>query len=625
MIDPSWGPFNRFNARRSTPAEVAADFIAPDYYATLRDTIDPQLVIGPRGIGKTTLLKMLLPEAIDNWEGPDAEEARKRIGFTGVFVAADKMWAGQFNQLVDPLGGDAIRAGAQRVFAWAAFSYMALSSFAAAAAYRCRRDGDPSGFRWVEMTLNKEEQLCAAIAEALVAHPATPTFASLSEQMENNVAKLGQLMVSAGSPGISTEELRELLQDELLKVDFFSAVTRFIVAFNRGVGQEEEPWVLLVDEFEFLPPAARLLLGDGFQGRDPRLSYKISLAPYTGLSPFRGTEFDDWARVRIHPPANPANDRFTRALFEGQFRAEIEGLGRLEKALPGRGFEADRRNSFRPQSRNARDIERLASVDPSFRKWLNNRLKKRKVADIAEYEPALRALKGVAMELVRLRLQYRTKDGKVRKRDAGTREKVLPIYGGLRNLYAMTEGNPRWIKALAHALLGERSKGSRIVSPAQQARAIDRVAYTLYYKLKAVNIETTSGHGARSELTKYVDYTPILLLDALGLYLSDKEHSRPFNPKLPGTFVNDIGKDDWVKETVDALVFLGAIIVERPGAEEGPERFRLARMWGPIYRILPRGGEPTSLQRVLDGKAARRHVDRSRPDEGGARETEEAA
>jgi hypothetical protein len=616
MIDPSWGPFNRFNARRSTPAEVAEDFIAPDHYVTLRDTIHPQLVIGPRGIGKTTLLKMLLPEAIDSWEGPDADEARRRIGFTGVFVAADKMWAGQFNQLADPLVGDAIRAGARRVFGWVAFSYMALSSFAAAAAYRCRRDGDPSGFRWVEMAPTQEEQLCAEIAEIWSAHPATASFESLANQMANNVAKLGQLMFSAGSPGLSIEELSELLKSDLLKIDFFSAVTRFIGAFNHAVGQENEPWVLLIDEFEFLPPAARVELGDGFQGRDPRLSYKISLAPYTGLSPFSGTELDDWASVRIHPPANPANDRFTNALFEGQIRAEIKDLGRLDKALPGRGFESGRRNSFRPPSRNARDIERLASVDPGFKKWLEKVLKKRELADVATDDHLLKPLKGTAMELVRLRLQYRDKDGRVRKRD-GTWEKVLPIYGGLRNLYAMTEGNPRWIKALANALLESRSKESRVISAAQQARAIDLVVHTLYNKLKAVNIETSSGHGGTTELTRYVDYTPILLLDALGRYLSDKEHSRPFNPKLPGTFVNDIGDDAWVKEIVDALVFLGAIIIERPGSEEGLESFRLARMWGPIYRILPRGGEPESLQRILDSKAARRLVDKSRPGKRG--------
>lgn len=607
MRDPSWGPYNRYNARRSTPAQVARDFIPPDHYATLRDTVDPQLVIGPRGIGKTTLLKMLLPEAIDAWDSPEAKTARDRIDFTGVFVAADKMWAGQVDQLADPLTGDPIRAKAQNVFARAAFAYMALSSFAAAAAYRCRPDGDVSSFRWVKMRIDQEERLAASIAPAWLAHPATSTFSSLSEQMQGNVAALGQLMVSAGLPGVTKNELRRILRNRLLRVDFYTAAVRFIEAFNRAVNEEEEPWVLLIDEFEFLPPSARGLLGEGFQGHDPRLSYKISLAPYTGSDQFWGSEFDDWERVQLLPPHNPAEDRFTRELLGRQLESE----GRLDKLLKGPGFESERKNSFRPQSRNARDIEKLAEFDNGFKGWLD-KVKKDASLEEAADNPRLRKELRKAMPLVRLRLEYHKWDGATQEKRR-SRQVVPALYGGLRNIYAISEGNPRWIKALAHALREHRRKDARTIPPTAQARAIGEVSSKLYNKLKAVNIETSSGGELKSPFTEYAGLTPSLLLDALGAYLRTQTHDRKFSPDLPGAFENDIEGDEWLKEVVNSLVFLGAIIVEKRGPGGERETFRLARMWAPIFQTLPRRGAARSLKLVLGHASAKKHVRRSKP------------
>lgn len=607
MIDPSEGPYSRYNARRSTPRQVARDFVPPDHYEQLRDTIDPQLVIGPRGIGKTTLLKMLLPEAIDAWDSSEAVLARERIAYTGVFVAADKMWAGQFDQLAEPLQGDPLRADAHEVFARAAFAYMALSAFADAAAYRCRPEGDASSVRWVKLSAAEQERLAAAVAPAWLAHPATATFASLSEQMQDNVAALGQLMQEAGTPGISTRQLKRVLRERLLRVNFFTATVRFIEAFNRSVGQQTEPWVLLIDEFEFLPPAARSLLGEGFQGRDPRLSYKISLAPYTGVAPFRGTQLDDWEKVELSPPHNPAEDRFTTQLLARQ----LAPAGRPEKVLKGMGFGGERKDSYSATSRNAQDIAKLAAFDSGFQRWLERVLDGMSLAEAAEIPKRRREL-GKAMPLVRLRLEYH----KLRDEAHGrrrSRHAVPVLYGGLRNIYAMSEGNPRWIKALGHALLEQRRDAERTIRPAAQTRAITEVAYKLYDKLKAVNIETSSGGDVASRYTQYAELTPSRLLEALGVYLNAQTHERSFSPDVPGAFEKDIKDDAWLADVLNSLVFLGAIIVEKRGPRAEHETIRLARMWAPIFELLPRRGPARSLEGALRHPSARRIVRRSRP------------
>jgi hypothetical protein len=606
MNDPNDGPYSRYNARRSTPAQVARDFVPPDHYWELRETVQPQLVIGPRGIGKTTLLKMLLPEAIDAWDKREAADARRQIAYTGVFVAADKMWAGQFDQLAEPLHGDSLRIDARDAFARAAFAYMALAAFADAAAYRCRPDGDERQFRWVNLEVAESERLVGAVAPAWLAHPATATFRDLAEQMQSKLAALGELMEEAGSPGMRTQQMRKILRERVLRIKFFTAAVRFIDAFNRAVGQQEAPWVLLIDEFEFLPPAARGLLGESFQGHDPRLSYKISLAPYTGTAPFKGTPLDDWEKIELSPPQNPSEDPFTVKLFEDQLSSS-----RPDKMLKGKGFDREGKDSYGPTSRNAQDIGKLAAFDPNFRRWLERVLGGSTLAETAK-NPKRRKELSKAMPLVRLRLEYQ----KLRAGAQGTRRSrhaVPVLYTGLRNIYAMSEGNPRWIKALSHALLEERPRDARTISPAAQTRAITEVAFKVYEKLKAVNIDTSSGGEVVSPYTEYPDLTPKRLLDTLGDYLKVQTHDRAFSPDVPGAFEKDVRDDEWLEEVLNSLVFLGAIVVEKRGRHAEHDTIRLARMWAPIFELLLRRGQPRSLKSALRHPRVRSPVKRSSP------------
>ena len=592
MIDPTQGPYSHFNARRATPAQVARDFVPPDSYWALTRTVDPQLLIGPRGIGKTTLLKMLLPEAIDAWrEEQDVKRARTLIQFTGVFVAADKMWAGQVEQL-----GAAIPPAHRARFGAAAFAYMALDAFANTAAYRIR--GSDDGFLAVRLSSAQEEKIARNVASAWHAHPASASLGDLVDEARAHLSKVGQLMQDAATPGLSDDELDDIRRNRVLSVDFFTASTHFLDAFNRAAGDRLAPWVLLIDEFEFLPPWTRVQLGSAFQGRDPRLSYKLSIAPYTGLEPFAGTQLNDWLQVPLAPSQREQEDPFTHKLLSRQLgdRDPMDVLGRG-------GFEPRENDSYGPRSQNAADVRELARVDPGFRSWAARRQagpsSAKRMKSARNYDSYRKV-----MSVVRLKLEYH-KQGSDEATSGRSRHRVPEIYAGVENIYAMTEGNPRWIKAMAFALLDEADRERISIRADEQARAIDRVSWQLYNNLKAVPIErrTTrpldvSADSGAPAFGEYANLTPFTLVTTLGDYLEARMQGTKFSADQPGIFVLD-DDDPWLEDLLNSLIFLGAVIVESGDSQDSRDGIRLAHMWAPIFRILPRKGRNRSLRRAL--------------------------
>jgi hypothetical protein len=602
--DPTKGAYAELNARSAPPAAVARDFVKPAAYDQLIKTTAPQLLVGPRGIGKTTLLKMLVPEALDAWTTSDGEQARGRVGFTGVFVQADKIWAGQYDRMTGPVGIASERHGREATsgiryrhrkrFGLAAFAFVALAAFADVADYRARRGSPAAGFGRVQLTRTQEEQLAESVAASWLAHPATSSLGGLAQQMRHNLSHLSQLMKKAGNPSLGEEAFARIVGDELLDVDFHSAAVEFIDAFNRIAGEREARWVLLVDEFEFIPPAARFQIAELFQGGDSRLSYKVSLAPYTGTETFAGSDLHDWHKVEL---THRSTDGFSVELLS----RELEAIGLPEKVLKGYGFGGPRRVTFAKGSRNARDIRRLAELDVNFRRWLERTLGGRPLEAIRRDDPRYRKLQR-AMPLVRLRLQHRERRGSREHDEQPAR--VSRLYAGARNAYLLTEGNPRWIKALAHELR-KRHRGGAEISEAKQAEAISQVARRIYSTIGSAPIEQRSGLEQDEESTvkpttpAELALTPVVVLDQLGEYLHTQTHERAFSVEVVSMFRSK-NNDPWLDAVLNSLIFLGALVVEpqEPGATHA--RIRLAHMWSPLFELLVVKGRERPLTRALN-------------------------
>lgn len=584
---PDTGVLSGYNARGETWKQTAEEFIPPAEYWQLVDGQDHQRLVGPRGIGKTTLLRMLVSRALEHWDdSEEADRARRAIDFCGILVPARRMWNGQVAALSSVL----VEEDRGR-FGLAAFTYAAFSALIDTAEHRVY--GQDAAYRHLPAALDRhqEAELAGQAAEVMQAPPATASLKALRAGVSANVARLGRMLRRAANPNIPKAELAEILASPLLDVDFYSAAEFFISQFNDAAGERERNWAFLLDELEFLTDEAQELISTALQGQDVRMRFKVSLAPWTRTS-MQGMPFNDFTPVDLMPLRREQSDKFAERLFEQEMAKY--GVDRPATDVLGvGGFEPrpDETDSYAPGGSNAEAIRQLAGIDATFKKWLDDH----------HMDPAdlPRADKGdgdygqvrKAAKLARLRLGYwRTgeEEGTVVPR---SRKRAPELYSGTHSIWAMSEANPRWLKAFAHDLAGRWDHRGH--SPAHlQAASAERVAEKYLDYFRAIDVGEPPGAppGTSPRMTPYE------LVERLGLFFREQVHGPAFAPD-PRTAVKVDIDGQWTLSLLNSLVFLGGLV--RLADEDGMRRLRLAHMFSPHFHLPLRDSHAARLSRAL--------------------------
>lgn len=80
-----------YNARHLEPQEVAKTFIWSESFDKLIQK-NHSVILGARGCGKTTLMKMLTLPALHAWKDSRAQNIKNEISFYSVYVSTDIYW-----------------------------------------------------------------------------------------------------------------------------------------------------------------------------------------------------------------------------------------------------------------------------------------------------------------------------------------------------------------------------------------------------------------------------------------------------------------------------------------------------------------------------------------------------
>src|ERR1039458_2564544 len=103
--------YGAFNARWLSPEDVARAFVPTNHYRSLVK-FQHSLLMGPRGCGKTTLLKMLTKPAQDYWhkercrQEPELRRSFDRPDFVAIYIPSDVRWAFELRELDSYLSDD---------------------------------------------------------------------------------------------------------------------------------------------------------------------------------------------------------------------------------------------------------------------------------------------------------------------------------------------------------------------------------------------------------------------------------------------------------------------------------------------------------------------------------------
>ncbi len=502
--------FEANNARTKEPGEVAKTFVPPELY---RDASRPRntLIIGPRGSGKTTLLKMLQPAALAGWDDPAGRTHRDRVRYTGIFVPTDVSWQRQLEAI-----GHGLLDETASLLSRAAFTTHVLMSTVEAMQYRV--DGAPETdvvrYRRVTLDGGQESAIVRSMSRAWLLEP---PFASLMAVHQALRERLGEIYAISQREVYLADpdgQRARVADAQYLFLDAVAAVAAGVEAFDSETTTTPGRWALLFDELELAPQYVLRDLLALLRSTDRRLLFKLALSPYSPDAellrlPQTGKQGHDFDVISLSYPHKEDGYLFTKAVVARLM--ESKGISQVD---PDRVLHASRSvthpsewsaegTAYGKGSKLEGQFRLLFESDDTFREYLEShdirvdaldeatsleRAKNiRKITSLVDYRNAMKA-QMVDRDSVQRRIIPSTAATE-RLRSA----KVDDIYAGASSLYAMTEGNPRWIIGIFLPLIEQYCATKKTVSANRQAREVKRVARRFLALLSTISARQNPG------------------------------------------------------------------------------------------------------------------------------------
>ncbi|MDQ1592585.1 MAG: hypothetical protein QOG71_3212 [Pyrinomonadaceae bacterium] len=594
--------FESFNARALEPEQVAKTFVPPDYFD---DTLKRAhtLIVGPRGSGKTTILKMLQSPAVEAWKSPIADVYRSKIDFTGVFIPADRSWSEQ----IGALGEDVLVWEHKRILGVAAFTTHVLRALVEAMQYKAYPPKDTSlvPHRRVELSRNSEAEIVSEIAEKWYLKINIPSLVSLKHALTTRLSNIWEISSeeSLRNPEGRGERLANI---KYLHLNFLYSAGLAIELFDDRTAQSQSKWGLLFDELELAPQWIREELIKSLRSVNSKLLFKLSMSPYSQDASLLHSELsatfgNDYNQVALWYAHKENGYNFCKALFESILKDY--GLNPIEptKLLGRSAFETlsedYETSAYRPKSPLHARLLSMAEKDSSFRKFLDSKkldLDNLHLLSEDERAAAVRKIRS----LVAVRDAFRVGDNLGQNTRQQQRSRKNPtVYSGALSLFSIVEGNPRWFIGIIGKLIQDYAKDKSRIIATKQSSEVQKAANRFRAYLKTIPCPP---------LKKQQPPRGVLsALDLIGSFFHDVVVRQNFTADPPLTFVVDSRTDDDLIESLGRALNAGAIVyVNEPDSDiilqslRG-KRFRLSYLLAPYYKIPLILGRPTSLNFIL--------------------------
>lgn len=596
--------FDSFNAKNLSPHQVAKSFIPPPRQFDELCGRSHSVVIGPRGSGKTTLLKMLQLPSLMEWRHEAASTYRRKIDFISVFIGADVVWREQMNNIA--FGG--LSETARERLSVATFTTHVLISLVNAiedASRPALHESIELGRLAIALPAQSESLLVTTLANEWKLAPEIHSLLGIRLALRNRLAKISAWAEQLHF--LEEAEVNRLFgETEWLFIPFYEASLTAIEAVNGLHGDANVQWALLFDELEIAPDPIRRRLLTLLRGTDTRVLLKLSISPYnsdftalmaeTGAKPGHDylpiplwySEKEEALPFAIELAASILADAgVTGVSCETIFGTSAFDLGRVEQHELG--------SAYTPGSSNYRRFSDLAVKDPSFAEYLHGHdidLRKMHLINDTRRAAQIRKLTSVVTVREAYFRQHSTKSPqRIRSR------KRPQTFTGAAALFAVTEGNPRWIIGALGPLLRQFAETGRTIRREDQIKAILVSVERFRALLGTIELPNREvGTASRSLLS---------LIDGIGKRFAYNVITAPFRPEPATTFrVNDTLPEP-ILEALAIALNVGAIVFipDNPGEAIVPDlrskRFRLTYLLAPYYRLPPTIGKERKLLSIM--------------------------
>lgn len=580
------GIYPAYNARHLKPNEVGESFIWSASFEKLIQN-GHSVILGARGCGKTTLMKMLTIPALNSWQDDRADQIRKNIPFYAIYISTDIYWDvknqtyssqlerfGKFDGIISNFSVNS------NVFTSLCDTFQYIIE-----EYRLEDD-------------TKEIELCKSLIEAWKLNQVIPKLIYVKEALNKRVDEVNQLV---------QEIIFNYKDDDILphpdyfNLNFETSVEAIIPIFERiyGLGDNKK-WALCFDELEFAPLWLQQKLFRSLRSRKQFLLYKLSASPILSLelekllqSEYAATSGNDMQIIKMWNSSD--NEAFSSQIIDSLLQKKFPNKKAIDFFGSNEVYNSS--NLYMEDSSFYKKIIELTKKDPSFITFL-----KEKKVDPANPLINDTKLKDTVFRKIKPIVYFRDfyideinpnkKESKVSYR---SRKKGKELFSGLEVLSKICDGNPRWLIGIINSILSKSfDKGAE-----KNIQFDELYSAALRFKnvIENIPIGTNTSHSL------------IDVIEKVGIYFKDQVLGEKFLMDPKGTFEVNISPD----EVPDDVVFLlekaisqGAIILIDSNDDNFDfrirgKKFKLAYLFSLLYNLPLRNYPSIKLSECLKG------------------------
>lgn len=574
--------YNTYNARYLEPSQVAEKFIYSESFETLIKNRH-SVILGARGCGKTTLMKMLTIPALYNWKHEKADEIKKSFPFYAIYISTDVYWDVKEQSYDEQLRRFGNFADKISKFSVNSNVFIAL----------CETFLNVLNIELNDSDLHKEIELSNCLIDSWYLKNTIPKLEYVKEALLQRIDFVSQLVQDVI---FNYEEEQNIPNFDFFNLSFDSSVSHIISVFERIYSIPKiKKWALCFDELEFAPSWLQDKLYKSLRSRNnQKILYKISSSPILPkeiekifkdeYSPSSGNDFDCIKMWNLS-----TNEDFSRELIESLLNDKF-GIKDSKKYFGKNYMYLEEKESYSTTSLYLKEMRELSEKDYSFREFLKSR-------DVDSINPTPKDLnqKNSIFRKIKPIVYFRnyfidsnTKDKP--KPHFRTRNKAVELYSGIDILSKICEGNPRWVIGLTNAIL----------SKSEGLSALPRIQYD-----EVINISKRFINSIENIPVKLNDpnLTIKSLVEVIGDYFQRQVLGSKFIPEPNSTFKFDLDSKDFIT-LLEKGIFQGAFILVDCNSESFDfeiydKKFKLSYLYYPEYKLPIRKSSSIGLSTIL--------------------------
>ncbi|MDO6820212.1 hypothetical protein [Zobellia sp. 1_MG-2023] len=574
--------YTTYNARHYNPQQVAEKFIWSDSFRELIQN-EHSVILGARGCGKTTLMKMLTIPALYSWTSDfRAEKIRKEIPFYAIYISTDIYWDvknqtygnqlkeyGSFSDIISHFSVNS------NVFTSLCDTFINIISLEL-------NDSDE----------RKEIELCKCLIKSWKLKPTIPKLVYIKEALNERIDFVNQLIQEVI---FNYSKDDKLPHPDYFNLNFESSVEEVIPKFERIYNLNgDKKWALCFDELEFAPNWLKDKLFTSLRSRRQFILYKLSSSPILPLELKKSLNNDYSATsgndVNLIKMWTVNNEEFSREIIKSLFKSKNVDL---DTFFGSNDVYSQQYNSYTRESKFYKEIISLIEKDISFKDFLSNKGININNPDLTIKKDQHRLYRKIK-SIVYFRNHFieRNTGSNVELR---SRKKSIELYSGIEVLAKLCDGNPRWIIGVVSKIIN-RARDESTVSKSIQFDEILGAANR--FKNVIANIPVGNNKLNISEI-----------VERLGEYFKNEIIGSQFKLDPKGSFIVDKDENRIEKNIVELIekgVYQGAFILV--GADENiydfkirGQRFKLSYLFFILYNIPLRSFSEISLSNCLNG------------------------